>query len=343
MGRDQRWLLVPVLVVGVTFLGCLGFAEAQQKPISLTYSNFFVTADAQAQLAESWSKEIEKRSNGKVKITYYPDGKLLKGDQIYQGILKGTTDIGMSAFSYNMGTFPTMETVDLPMGYSSGKMATLVINDFYKQFKPSELSKVKVLYLHAHGPGLLHSKKSVAKLEDLKGLRVRSTGMSEKIAKALGAVPVAMPQQKTYEALLNNVVDATFSPMEVLKAWNQAKVIKVTVDDCCVSFTTGFYVLMNLKKWNALPQGVQKVFEEVSLEWIMKTGLAWDASDEEARKYTLSLGNKLVQLDLKEAARWAKAIEPVIDDFVKDLDKKKLPGRKYVETIRELMAKNRSK
>jgi hypothetical protein len=48
----------------------------------------------------------------------------------------------------------------------------------------------------------------------------------------------------------------------------------------------------------------------------------------------------LVQLDLKEAARWAKAIEPVVDDFVKDLDKKKLPGKKYVEAIRELMAKN---
>jgi len=77
MERDLRWLLVPVLVVGVTFLACHGFAEAQQKPISLTYSHFFVTADAQAQLAEAWSKEIEKRSNGKVKITYYPEGKLL--------------------------------------------------------------------------------------------------------------------------------------------------------------------------------------------------------------------------------------------------------------------------
>jgi TRAP-type C4-dicarboxylate transport system substrate-binding protein len=167
--------------------------------------------------------------------------------------------------------------------------------------------------------------------------------MSANIAKALGAVPVAMPQQETYEALLNNVVDATFSPMEVLKAWNQAKVIKVTVDECCVSFTTGFYVLMNLKKWDSLPQDVQKVFEEVSLEWIMKTGPAWDVSDEEGRKYTLSLGNKLVRLDVKEAARWAKAIEPVIDNYVKDLDKKKLPGQKYVETIRELMTKHSGK
>ena len=42
MGRDQRWLLVPVLLIGVTFLGCHGFAEAQQKPIPLTYSHFFV-------------------------------------------------------------------------------------------------------------------------------------------------------------------------------------------------------------------------------------------------------------------------------------------------------------
>ena len=316
---------------------------AEQKPITLTYSNFFIPQEAQAKLGEAWAKEVEKRANGKIKITYYPGGKLLKAEQTFDGVLKDASDIGMSAFSYNLGTFPVMEAIDLPLGYPSGKAATLVINDFYKKFQPKELAGVKVLYLHAHGPGLLHSKKPVNKLGDLKGMRIRSTGMSAKIAKALGAVPVAMSQDNTYEALLNNQVDATFGPMEVLKGWNQAKVIKYTIDDCCVSYTTGMYVLMNLKKWNSLPPDIQKIFDGVSTEWIMKHGEAWDASDEEGRKYTLSLGNKVASLSIQEEGRWANAVRPVINEYVNGTTKKGFPGKEYVETIYELIGKQGKK
>jgi TRAP-type C4-dicarboxylate transport system substrate-binding protein len=218
-----------------------------------------------------------------------------------------------------------------------------VINDFYKKFQPKELAGVKVLYFHAHGPGLLHSKKPVNKLGDLKGMRIRSTGMSAKIAKVLGAVPVAMSQDNTYEALLNNQVDATFGPMEVLKGWNQAKVIKYTIDDCCVSYTTGMYVIMNLKKWNSLPPDIQKIFDGVSTEWIMKHGEAWDASDQEGRRYTLSLGNKVNSLSIQEEGRWANAVRPVINEYVNGTTKKGLPGKEYVETIYELIGKQGKK
>lgn len=138
---------------------------------------------------------------------------------------------------------------------------------------------------------------------------------------------------------MNNQVDATFGPMEVLKGWNQAKVIKYTVDHCCVSYTTGMYLLMNLKKWNALPQDIQKAFEEVSSEWIIKHGEAWDASDEEGRKYTLSLGNQIVSLPIREEGRWADAIRPVIDTYANRATKKGLPGKEYVETIYGLIGK----
>ncbi len=341
--KGSKWFFITSLVLSLTLWPLLPTHAAEQQPITLTYSNFFVPQETQAKLGEAWAREVEKRANGKIKIDYYPGGKLLRAGQTFDGVLKDTSDIGMSVFSYNSGTFPVLETIDLPLGYPSGKVATLVINDFYKKLRPKELSGVKVLYLHAHGPGLLHSKKPVVKLEDLKGMRIRSTGMSARIAKALGAVPVAMPQEFTYEALLNNQVDATFGPMEVLKGWNQAKVIKYTVDDCCVSYTTGMYLLMNLKKWNSLPQDIQKILEEVSAKWIIKHGEAWDASDQEGRKYTLSLGNKVASLSIQEEGRWADAVRPVIDSYVNGLTKKELPGKEYVETIYGLIGRRSKK
>lgn len=313
--------------------------SAKEETVNLTYSNFFPPTHIHGKLGDAWAKEIGKRTNGKVKITYFPGGALLKGPQMYDGILKGITDIGMSCFAYTRGRFPVMEAIDLPLGYPSGRVATLIINDFYKEFQPKELAEVKVLYLHAHGPGLLHSKRPVYKLEDLKGMKVRSTGFFAKVCKALGAAPVGMSMGETYEALQKGVVEATVSPIEALKGWKQAEVIKYTTESYSIGYTTGFYVMMNKKKWNSLPKDVQKVFNEVSTEWISKHAEAWDVIDVEGRKYTLSLGNKIIPLSKEESARWAEAVKPVIDEWIRSAEGKGFPGKTYVAAIRKLIKK----
>ena len=48
------------------------------KPVELTYANFFPPFHIQSQLAESWCKEVETRTNGEVKVNYYPGGTLTK-------------------------------------------------------------------------------------------------------------------------------------------------------------------------------------------------------------------------------------------------------------------------
>ncbi|MBW1798924.1 MAG: C4-dicarboxylate ABC transporter substrate-binding protein, partial [Deltaproteobacteria bacterium] len=124
------------------------------------------------------------------------------------------------------------------------------------------------------------------------------------------------------------------SPIEVLKGWKQGEVIKYTTECYSVGYTAGFYVLMNLKKWNSLPKDVQKVMEEVSKEWIAKHGEAWDSSDKAGREFTLSLGNKIIPLSAEESARWAKATQPVIDGYVKEKSAKGLPAKEYVDFIK---------
>lgn len=333
--KVRKGCLVLGLVLTFGAFSLFSAYTVKAAPIEISYANFFPPAHIQGKLGASWAKEIEQRTNGKVKITYYPGGALLKGPKIYDGILKGITDMGMSVFAYSRGVFPSMEAIDLPLGYPSGARATIVINDFYKGFRPKELSNVKVLYLHAHGPGLLHSKKGIYKLEDVKGLKIRATGNSAKVAEALGAVPVAMGQGGTYEALQKGVVDATFSPIEVLKGWKQAEVIKFTIECYSIGYTSGFFVAMNLDKWNSLPPDVQKVFDDVSSDWIFKHGAAWDSSDKAGRTFSLSLGNKIIPLSKGESARWAMAVQPVIEGYINKAKGKGLPGWDYVEFIKQ--------
>lgn len=337
--KTLRWFLgiILSLILVVTTL-TITYA-AQKKPIELRWCTFFPPAHPLFPMSQKWGGEIEKLSGGQVKFTYFPGGTLLKGNEIYDGILKGTVDIGMSCFAYTRGRFPAMEAVDLPLGYTTGTVASYVINEFYNKFKPKELENVKILFLHAHGAGILHSKKPVYKLEDVKGLKIRSTGFSAKVSKALGAVPVAMPMGGTYEALQKGVVEASFAPIEVLKTWKQAEVIKYTTECYGVGYTTGFFVAMNLKTWSSLPKDVQEAFEKVRTKYVTASGGVWDAGDKAGLEYTQSLGNKIIPVSDEENARWAKAIQSVISDYVKKAEGKGLPGEEYVKTLKALIEK----
>jgi len=333
MKKSRRFLTLFVAFTVVSFFG-LGANISLAKPIELSYANLFPPTHVQSQLPESWCKEVEKRTNGQVKFTYYPGGTLLKGPQIFTGVMDGIADVGTSVIGYTPGIFPAMQAIDLPMGYTSAHVATKVINDFYNKFKPKSFAKVKVMYLHAHGPGILHSKKPVNKLEDLHGMKIRSYGFSVKMAEALGGVPVAMGQGGAYEALQKGVAEATIAPMEVLKGWKQGEVIKSTTECYSIGYTAGFFVVMNLDKWNSLPKDIQKTIEEINKEWVGKYGDAWEKSDQEGREFTLSLGNQIIPLSPEESARWAKAVAPVVDDYIKEITQKGMPGQEYVDFIR---------
>ena len=324
------------LFISTTFCLLIGLTadSTSAEQIELSYANMFPPTHIQSKLPESWCKEIEKRTNGKVKVTYYPGQTLLKGPKIWSGVIDGIADAGTSVLGYSRGVFPSMEAIDLPMGYPNAMVATKVINDFYEKFKPKPFRKVKVMYFHAHGPGILHSKKPVRKLEDLKGMKVRSYGFNAKMTSALGAVPVAMSQAGVYEALQKGVADATFSPAEVLKGWKQAEVVKSTTQCYSVGYTAGFFVVMNLDKWNSLPKDIQAVIEQINKEWVAKYGEAWEKSDVEGLEFSRGLGNEVIGLSKEESAKWAKAVAPVVDEYIKAATKKGLPGKEYVEFIR---------
>ena len=113
--------------------------------IELSYANVFPPTHIHSKLPEAWCKEVEKRTKGRVKITYYPGQTLLKEAKVYYGILNGIAEIGQSVFGYNRGVFPAMEAFALPNGFKSGMQATLLVNEFYEKFKPKELSRVKIL------------------------------------------------------------------------------------------------------------------------------------------------------------------------------------------------------
>jgi TRAP-type transport system periplasmic protein len=320
-GFAARVLLLFLILSCFTFV-----ASAQDKSIELRFSNFFPALHKNSIIAQEWCKEVEKRTGGRVKITYFPGAVLTPAAQTYESVIKGIADIGESVLGYTKGRFPLTEVIDLPLGYRNAYVPTKMINEFYKKYQPKELDQVKVLYLHAHGPGILFTKKPVSKLEDLKGMKVRATGLSAKLAAALGAAPVAMPQTEAYDALRTGVVDGILNPIEAMKGWKIGEVVNYTVENYGSAYTTSFFVVMNKQKWNSLPPDVQKIIEKINEEWADKQGKLWDEIDKEGQDFMTQRGNKFIALSREEDGRWADKVRPILDEYVKEMKQKGLPG-----------------
>ena len=327
-------LLALMLVALPIFSSCAAPAAPE---IELTYSNFFGPTHLHSVLAEQFCQEIKERSNGRVEITYYSAGSLSPAPQIYDGVVSGISDIGMSCLAYTMGRFPASALIDLPHAYPNGWVATKVANDFYKEFKPKEFDEVHVLYFHAHGPGVVFTaKKPVRKMEDIEGLIIRSTGTGIKIMEALGAKGHGGSQNEANELMSKGTVDGSFTPREVLKGWDSAEYVKYVTACDDVGNTTDMFVVMNKGKWDSLPSDIQQIFTEVSEEWIEKHAKVWTYYDKVGIDYFLSFeGRELIELSPQEMARWVEATKPVIDRCMEEQIAKGLPSADYQKYLLE--------
>lgn len=321
-----------ILIVSVA-----GFSA--EKVISLRFAHFMPPTTDQVALAKEWAAEVEKRTGGRVKVTVYPGSTLMPVAQTYDGVTKGIADIGYGILTYHRGRFPLTEVLDLPLGYKSGYFTTKLANEYYKKFTPKEFDDVKLLFLDAHGPGFIHTKKPVAKLEDLKGMKIRASGLSAKIVSALGASPVSLPVTEAYDALVKGVAEGITLPDEGIMVWSLGDVVKYHIRHWSSSYTSTFYTVMNKQKWNSLPKDIQQIIDKLDEEWIERSGIMWQNSDDKMRVALVKKGNKFVELTKEEDARWAALMKPILADYVKMAKEKGLPGEQALQFCQDYLKK----
>jgi TRAP-type C4-dicarboxylate transport system substrate-binding protein len=171
-------------------------------------------------------------------------------------------------------------------------------------------------------------------------MKIRGTGTTAKVVAALGATPVAMPMPEAYDAISKGVAEGVVCPLEALKGWKLAEVIKSTTEDYGAAYGLLFFVAMNKKKWESLPKDVQETIEKINKEWIVKSGDLWDKIDKEGKEFTLAKGNRIISLSPEENARWAAAVKPILDEYVKATKEKNLPGEEALKFCQEWLKQN---
>jgi|TARA_R110000850_G_scaffold277144_3_gene424055 TRAP-type C4-dicarboxylate transport system substrate-binding protein len=321
------------LVLGVAATVSL---PALSEEITLKYAFFAPAGTFPGKQMTHWAEEVNKRTNGKVKVETFPGGSLLGAREMWDGVTMGVTDIGLSAPSYDPGRFPLTSGMALPLGFENATEASRVLWEVTNEFQPKEFENFKVLAMFTSEPGHIQSKEPVRNLEDLANMRLRATGSGVPVIEALGGSAVGMSMPDVPQAVQTGVIDGTMTSREVLRDFRLAENLKYVTEYPMVVST--FAAVMDKKKWDALPDDVKKVFNELGDEMHAWTGRYHDEENvngalEWAQK---EQGLTILTLSDEETARWDAKMAPIVDEWVVATEAKGLPGKKYIERIKEL-------
>ena len=330
-------LLVLVLVLALA-AGC----SSGEQVTELKLAHFFPsTHPVEKELIQPWAQAINEATDGQVKIESYPQQTLANADTIYEGVVSGIADIGLSCFSYTRGQFPVLEVFELPgITINNSKVGSMVAWEGIKELNPAEVQDTQLMMVLTTGPGDLFTKVPVRNLEDLQGLEVRATGLSAKTLQALGATPVAMPQSEAYEALSKGIVKGNLSPIEVLQGWRHAEVTShLTLTPFL--YNTLFFITMNQDKWNALSPDIQETILEVNEKYFEEVAIGlWDKQNEAALKWAVEdQGMEVITLPQEEVDRWITLVQPIQEEYVASMNSLGLNGQEILDTVMELADK----
>lgn len=317
---------------------------AQSKPIELKVSVAYPAKHPMTTKAFGvWAKQMEERTKGRVKVTLFPGGTLSEVKENYDATVAGVCDISMYVPAYSAGRFPLSNALNLPMLFPSALVASQAAWDLYQQFPEfqREYSDTKLLFFYCTPPYEIHTvKKAIKTMEDLKGLQIRTAGpISAKIMQSLDAIPVAMPMPEAYMGLQKGVLDGLVSPYGPMRGFKTADVTHYHTTNANL-FCNAFCVVMNLKKWNGLPEDIQKEIQDVSGAAAARLfGGVFDKLTGPDKKYMQEKGDTFTTISLEEKKRWTEAIKGIRDQWVRDMAAKGMPSEKFMDSMIRLSEK----
>lgn len=337
-----------IALVAASAIGIWSLASAASaQEVTLRLQQFLPTAaPVPTLILKPWAERIEAASDGRIKIDHF-DGMALGGtppalmDQARDGIV----DIVMTLPGYTPGRFLRSEVFELPFFMTDPVATGTAFWDLIESdLQEAEFADVKVLSGWVHGPGLLHTKKEVASLEEMAGLQVRGpTRLTNALLEELGATPVGMPFPSIPEALSKGVVDGTMLPWEVAAAVKLPELVGYHTEfgGNEALYTTAIVLVMNQARCNSLPEDLRAIIDRESGKALSEiaSGILLDL-DAPVREMAVANGNTIIKLDEAEVDRWKAAGETVTENWVAEMAEKGIDGSALIEKAKGFIQAN---
>lgn len=299
----------------------------------------------QTDIFVEFGDRLQEASNGRITYQIYPSNALGAAGSQYDMAVTGEADIALSVHGYTNGRFPLVRVLELPFLTESAEHGARLITKLYEEFSAfqEEHGDTIPLWLFTADPAQIVSKDiPIEGPEDMKGLRVRSpSAMGNDILEQLGAVPISMPMGDVYEALERGVIDAAMIPLEALFAYNLYEVSNYVVVGHFSS--TPFYSVMHPATYEALTDEERVYLDHMrGVEFAVKSGRAWDVSGAKGRALAEEKQAIIVELEGELLEAWEKALEPVAQKWIQEMEAKGLPGQAIYERAMELKVELRA-
>ena len=317
---------------------------AEQKVLKF-HSFSPLSANSNADFIVPWSEKIFSESNGEIKIEIYPSMQLGgKPPQLVDQVREGMVDIIWTLAGYTPGRFPSLEVFDLPFIASNAEATSQAAHEFSEIFSVAELQDFKVLAVHVHSPGKLHTKsKAVENIDDFKGLKLRGpTRVITEMLESFGAVPVGMPVPEVAPSLSKGVIDGMLVPYEIMHSFKLHEITKFhsEVFGNRGLYTTTFLFLMNKASYEGLTDNQKKIIDNNSgINLAKKAGQLWDGFEIDGKNKAKIAGGKFFNLTEKNTLEIKEKGEKYIQSWIKQKSLEGIEGQKIYEKAKELIKK----
>ena len=307
----------------ILFLGTmlfLGYSvkAVQAKPLKLKYATISSGVGIKAEMVKWFGNELEKRTEGRVKIEYYFGRSLLHLKESIEGVRHGVADMAMYAASWFPAQLPLFNIIHQPAFVPTAEWIENPSNiikriwNFWDKYPimKEEMGKWNQTLWAAQAfyPYEIFSKKPINSIKDLDGVRIRAIGLKAKVMfKPLGAIPVSISPSEVYGALQKGAIDAANVGFDWGQRYGLKEVAKYLT---FIRMNAGSGIItVNLDTINKLNPDDRDVFLKLGREYSLKWAQTVYSSQSEMVKDYKKAGMIITNLSRAEREKWGKICE----------------------------------
>jgi TRAP-type transport system periplasmic protein len=309
-------------LLALSALPAIGIAQEIPKT-SLRLAHYIGQTAVQSQVDEWWGKELDRRSGGAIKVTFYWSESMGKATELLDLVGSGGVELASTSPAYYPARLPYSAVTHLPMLLKDNKQAQLVQTDLMALpplVAENKRNKVVPLMWHSLPSYRLICTKPIRTMADFKGAKLRSFGEYLPVLwKSIGAVGVTVLPPEIYEGLQRGNIDCAYLSLDIAANLKLYEVAKYVID---LNFgaISAWPVYMNAEYWSKLPEGTRKLIAEVSQEAAARER---DAVADAATAGLETMKKNGVQIvEFKESEAFHKAAPDMLEVWTANMTKK---------------------
>lgn len=277
------------------------------KPIQLRYASPYSSTHPFSAADRDWIKYIQKHSNGRVQIEAFWGGSLISADESVLEIRHNVADVGYIAPIYaHAGMHANKAQTAFYQGIHSIEQQVILMHCLRKRFPVFDRELSGVIPIALQGGNLAHiltRNTPIHRLEDLRGLRIRTPMELVPVLKKLGIDPVFLPMGDVYTALSKGIIDGVITSSDGLNALHFAEVAH---HYSLLTIYRGAYPAraVSARIFFKLPSDIQKLLLDSGKYWEKQIAYYVKTSGDKGIKYARSYKVEITRIDPAEQKRF---------------------------------------